>query len=500
MYTPYTGMYTMYTRSMRNHYPIEESQMFVLLAALLSGAMFYLSQGLADIWALAWFAPVPLLWLAYGRAPTWQVAGASAVAILAGSAYALQCYATLPVMIIVAVVAPQVVLFPMAVVFARMVQRRGPALLTLIAFPATWTAIEYLVGVISPHGTYGSLAYSQVSAPLLIQGASLFGYCAVTFMLCLFANTLAMASRAKRNSIPAIVTGLAICAVNVAFGLERLSPPSPSPQTVRVAAMVDETAAGYAWHAKTLQDASAVVETYAQAIRGAAAQGAAFVVTPEGGMPLKTAWEPAIRAQLAEVANQANVHIVAGFNQMEPAGDIALSFQPGTAVQLYAKRHPVPILEDRFVPGTQSGWLGNGRAMEICKDMDFPSTIRADAARGVRLMGVPAGDFGLDAWMHARMAVMRSVEGGFAMVRAANEGLVTINDAQGRLIASKVAAPAGLTQVVADVPLGSGSTIYIRIGDVFAWFCVAISLLAGVSLGRHGFPFRQDSRSGHRSP
>jgi len=36
----------------------------------------------------------------------------------------------------------------------------------------------------------------------------------------------------------------------------------------------------------------------------------------------------------------------------------------------------VPILEDRFVPGTQSGWLGNGRAMEICKDMDFPSTIR----------------------------------------------------------------------------------------------------------------------------
>lgn len=498
MYTPYTGTYTMYTRSMRNHSLIEENQMFVLLAALLSGAMFYLSQGLADVWALAWFAPVPLLWLAYGRAPTWQVAGASAVAILAGSAYALQCYTTLPVMIIVAVVAPQVVLFPMAMVFARMVQRRGPALLTLIAFPATWTAIEYLVGVVSPHGTYGSLAYSQVSAPLLIQGASLFGYCAVTFVLCLFANTLAMAIRTRRNSIPAIATGLAICAIHVAFGLVRLSPHQQ--QTVRAAAMVDETAAGYAWRAKTLQDASAVVETYAQAIRGAAAQGAAFVVTPEGGMPLNAAWEPAIQAQLAAVANQANVHIVAGFNQMEPAGDIALSFQPGTAVQFYAKRHPVPILEDRFVPGTQSGWLGNGRAMEICKDMDFPSIIRADAARGIRLMGVPAGDFGLDAWMHARMAVMRSVEGGFAMVRAANEGLVTINDAQGRLIASKMAAPAGLTQVVADVPLGSGPTIYVRIGDVFAWLCVAISLLAGVSLVRHRLPSRQDVHSGHRSP
>ena len=499
MYTTYTSTYTMYTRVARRSSLIEENQMIVLLAALLSGAMFYLSQGLADIWVLAWFAPVPLLWLAYGRARTWQVAGASAMAILAGSAYALQCYATLPVMIIVAVVAPQVVLFSAAVVFARAVHRRGPALLALIAFPATWTAIEYLVGVVSPHGTYGSLAYSQVSAPLLIQGASLFGYCAVTFVLCLFANTLAMAMRASRNSIPAIATGVAICAVNVALGLVRLA--QPQPQTVRVAAMVDETAAAHAWHAKTLQDASAVVEAYARAIRGAAAQGATFVVTPEGGMPLTAAWEPAIKAQLGEVSKQTNVHIVAGFNQVDPAGDIALSFQPGAAAQFYAKRHPVPILEDRFVPGTQSGWLGNGRAMEICKDMDFPATIRADAAKGVRLMGVPAGDFGLDAWLHARMAVMRSVEGGFAMVRAANNGLVTVNDAQGRLIASKMAAPAGLTAVVADVPLGAGSTIYIRIGDVFAWLCVAISLLAAcVSLGRHWLLSRQDTRSGRRSP
>ncbi|WP_250628348.1 apolipoprotein N-acyltransferase [Pinirhizobacter soli] len=472
--------------------------MFVLLAALLSGAMFYFSQGLADIWALAWFAPVPLLWLAYGRAPTWQVAVASAMAILAGSAYALQCYATLPLMIIVVVVAPQVVLFPMAVVFARAVQRRGPALLVLIAFPATWTAFEYLVGVVSPHGTYGSLAYSQVSAPLLIQGASLFGYVAVTFALCLFANTLAMAIRAKRNSVAAIATGLAVCAINVAFGMVRLA--HSQPQTVRVAAMVDETATGHAWHAKTLQDASAVVEAYAQAIRSAAAQGATFVVTAESAMPLMASWEPAIKAQLAEVSKQANVHIVAGFNQMEPAGDIALSFQPDAATQFYAKRHPVPILEDRFVPGTQSGWLGDGRAMEICKDMDFPATIRADAAKGVRLVGVPAGDFGLDAWLHARMAVMRSVEGGFAMVRAANDGLVTVNDAQGRLIASKMAAPTGLTSVVADVPLGSGPTIYIRIGDVFAWLCLAISLLTGVSLGRHWLQSRQDARSGRLSP
>lgn len=119
--------------------------------------------------------------------------------------------------------------------------------------------------------------------------------------------------------------------------------------------------------------------------------------------------------------------------------------------------------------------------MEICKDMDFPGTIRRDAAKGVRLMAVPAGDFGKDAWLHARMAVMRGVENGFALVRAANEGLVTASDAEGRIIAAKMDAPSGLTMIVANLPLGPGATLYVRIGDAFAWFCAALALLIGIS-------------------
>ena len=159
------------------------------------------------------------------------------------------------------------------------------------------------------------------------------------------------------------------------------------------------------------------------------------------------------------------------------------------SVERYDKRHPVPGLEDRFIPGQASGWLGHGRAMEICKDMDFPATIRPDAAKGARLMGVPAGDFGIDAWQHGRMAVMRTVEDGFAMVRPAHDGLVIATDAQGRLVAAKEDAPTGVTMIVADLPLGPGPTFYTRIGDVFPWLCVIFSLLLGVvsgtvSLGR----------------
>jgi len=64
--------------------------MITVLAAVLSGTMFYFSQGYDHVWALAWLAPVPLLWLAYGAAPTWRVMAASAVAMLASAGYILE--------------------------------------------------------------------------------------------------------------------------------------------------------------------------------------------------------------------------------------------------------------------------------------------------------------------------------------------------------------------------------------------------------------------------
>lgn len=449
--------------------------MIVVLATLLSGAMFYLSQGIDNVWVLAWFAPVPLLWLAYGKTPLWQLVLASLAAILAGSIYSLQCYyGLIPPVIFLEVVGPQAMLFPLAVVLARAIQRRSTPFVTLFAFPACWAAFEFLSEFAAPNGTYGSFAYSQVSAPVLIQSASLFGLYGVTFLLCLFANTVTMAFRARRETALTIGLGVAICAANVVFGLVRLA--QPQPDTLRVAAMVDETAMVKAWHARTLPELLAADDTYANAIRRAAAQGARFVVTPEGGIVATAKLRAAILAPLVAVSNQTGTQIIAGVSQSKPAGDLAMAIWPDGTLQRYDKRHLVPILEDRFTPGHDSGWLGHDRAVTICKDMDFPRTIRRLAAKGVRLMGVPAGDFGKDAWIHARMAILRGVENGFALVRAAGNGFVTASDAEGRIVASKMDTPTGLTMIVADLPLGPGPTLYTRIGNVFAWLCITFLL------------------------
>ena len=455
--------------------------MIAIAAAVLSGIMFYLSQGFDNVWILAWLAPVPLLWLTYGKTPTWRVMVASAVAMLASVGYLLQLSYTPPPGILVPVLTAYVALFCAAVWFARFVQHRATALATLFAFPAFWTAAEFLMEIRSPNGSYGALAYSTVSAPVLIQSASLLGLSAVTFLICLFANTLAMALRPKRAAAVAIGLGFLICAVNVVFGIVRLQRAQPA--TVRVAGIVDETALSAAWHAHSLSADREVTAAYASEIRAAAKEGATFIVTSEGDMASIPDVQAEIVAPLVAASTETGVQIIAGFHSNTPPADFALSITPDGSVERYDKRHPVPGLEDRFTPGQVSGWLGHGRAMEICKDMDFPGTIRPDAARGTRLMGVPAGDFGIDRWQHGRMAVMRDVEDGFAMVRPAHDGLVIAADAQGRLVAVKQDASSGLTMVIADLPLGPGPTLYTRIGDVFPWSCLIFSLLLGAVCG-----------------
>ena len=456
--------------------------MITLLAAVLSGIMFYLSQGFDNVWALVWFAPVPLLWLAYGKEPTWRVMTASAVAILASAGYILQSpyLHLIPPFVFISALAIYAALFCAAVWLARCVRHRASPFLTLLAFPACWTAFEFLMQLHSPNGTYGSLAYSTIAAPVLIQSASLFGMYAVTFLICLFANTVAMALRAGRGTATAVSLGLVICVADVAFGIARLA--RPQPDVLRVAGLVDETAGADSWRAHSFSAALAVTETYAREIRLAARQGVRFVVTPEGGMASIPDAQSAIVAPLVAASRDTGVQIIAGFHSDTPAADFALSLTPDGRVQRYDKRRPVPGLEDRYTPGHVPGWLGDGRAMEICKDMDFPATIRPDAAKGIRLMGVPAGDMGIDGWQHGIMAVMRGVEGGFAIVRPAHDGLLFASDAQGRLVALEKTAPTGLTMIIADLPLGSGPTLYARIGDLFPWTCVICSVVLGAGL------------------
>jgi len=439
--------------------------MIALACALLGGAMFYLAHGLNDIWPLVWIAPAPLLWLAYGRAPGWQVFASAFFAGAMGMVYFYQAYGPLLVMGGTIILIVNGVLLGLVTLLARAAWRQLPPLVVLLAFPLFWTACEFAGGWISPHGAWGAWGYTQVAWPAAIQIAAFTGVYGITFLLCLFANGAAMALRGAWK--PGALTA-ALCLLVIAAGYVRLA--QPSGPAIRVAALaeVDKNYI-HAFRTGDAAAAKAVADRYAAAITGQ--MGVKAFVTPETGV------EQGALTDIAAAARQSGSLVVTGAHGRNPARNMAVATVPGHATVLYDKRHRLLPGEDIYKPGTKPGIIGDGMAMAICKDLDFPRTIRSDAQAGIRLMLVPANDFTRDGWMHARQAILRGVENGFAVTRAAFNGLETISDAQGRVLASAQTDHFGFTAIQSNVPLGPGPTIYTRFGDWFAWLDVAGALL-----------------------
>ncbi len=105
--------------------------------------------------------------------------------------------------------------------------------------------------------------------------------------------------------------------------------------------------------------------------------------------------------------------------------------------------------------------------------MDFPALSRRYGAERAGLLLVPAWDFTVDGWLHSRMAVLRGVENGFTIVRCAKQGILTISDNRGRIVAEQNAATVPLASLLALAPVGHDDTLYTRFGDWFAWLNIA---------------------------
>ena len=113
------------------------------------------------------------------------------------------------------------------------------------------------------------------------------------------------------------------------------------------------------------------------------------------------------------------------------------------------------------------------RGVEICKDMDFTQLSRQYGEAGAGLMLVPAWDFVLDRFSHGHIAVMRGVESGFSIARAARGGYLTVSDDRGRILAEAESSSAPFATLIADLPAAHDRTLYLLLGDWFAWLTLA---------------------------
>jgi apolipoprotein N-acyltransferase len=444
-----------------------------IVCALLTAAGFYFSLGLGEQWWLAWLAPIPILWLAFGRTNAWKVFFASWAAMALGACSLLRAYGgQLPTVVLVVAINVPSLLFAVSVVGARYVQRTLGSVAAMFAFATLWTAFDFFVSLGSSNGSVGTPAAAEVGMPLLIQTAALVGFLGITFLLGFVSAGIA-ASLRTRAFLPAGIA-VATLVANAAYGYWRMSePPSGS---LRVALVESDDAVGNF----SRDDRAATFkasEAYIAAMERLGAAHAQLIVLPENISRVAPEWRAEAQAALAAVADRSQATVVAGFNTKVDGAqrNVSWAFSPGVAQPTtYEKRRLVPILESAiYTPGPGPKVLSNGVGLEICKDMDFQAMLRSDSVltRPV-VLAVPAWDFDKDDWSHARVAVLRSVENGVPMARAARNGLLTLNDRYGRLVA-RTKTLGSFTVLIGDLPLQGhgGDTVYDRIGDVFGWLC-----------------------------
>src|SRR2546421_3496526 len=248
-----------------------------VLCAIASAVGFYLPLNRGSMWPLAWVAPIRLLWRVFGETRGWIAFAATWTAYALGCCNILPAYmGTLPVFVLAMALTASAFGFAGCALGARYVARHVSPLAGVFAFASLWTTWDYAASF-GQNGTAPSPAYSQIAAPYLIQGASVFGLWIITFLLGLIPAGIAM-SLQKRSPMPAAVVVI-LFALDASLGAWRISHGDET-RPVRVGLAADDAlgAASIQANAKAALDA---VGQYTAVARELSEQGATLIVFPE---------------------------------------------------------------------------------------------------------------------------------------------------------------------------------------------------------------------------
>jgi len=454
--------------------------LLVIAAGLASAAFFYLGTGLHPIWWMLWLAPMPALAIA----PRLRGGAAfllGAIAWFLGEMNQwnyLRREVELPAQIVILFLVIPSVVFGFGVLFVRSFLQRGSLFLAALALPVYWVAYEYLIATMSPHSTWGNLAYTQMNCLPVIQIASITGIWGISFIVFLFAGAAAAllsgAGKAGQRRVLAIAVSSIVCAALV-FGKWRLQA-NPFGQSVAVTLIARDVPMSV--YLGSEEQALELFRAYADELRRATPAGTQAVVLPEKIGRISENALAAVDTLFSSAATATRAAIVLGVVRRTPSGAFNSSRFYSADRRLeanYDKHHLIPKVEPEK-PGHQRVLIDEPSerwGLQICKDMDFPKLSREYAVDGANLLLVPAWDFNVDRWLHSRMAVLRAVENGFAIARSARNGLLTLSDNHGRIIAEAATVPDRFVSITGKVSVAREETFYTRIGDWFAWLCVA---------------------------
>lgn len=351
---------------------------------------------------------------------------------------------------------------------------------------------EWLLGVLTPFGTWGSIAYARVEDSALLQLGSLFGMSSISLVILLVNTAITYVAEKgyTKETQRKIVAPIILVLLSVyTFGWIRIVLFEGTAKETIAVATIDHDVTGFSFDqtqassfSQKSQEADILLTTKA------ANAGAKFVAWTEGSTIVQQENETAWKNRLSNLAKDHDIHLIAAYvvplstKPLQLANKIVWFRPDGSIDHEYEKNRPVPIAEPvrkgTVPPQAVSDNSGNIYSAAICYDYDFPTIANQIGKLGAGVVFLPSGDWrGIDP-VHSQMSAIRAIENGHSIVRPTNNGLSSTISPIGRIIGwrSDYDTPAGF--LLSDVPSKKLFTLYTYLGE---WSILLPFLLSSVA-------------------
>jgi apolipoprotein N-acyltransferase len=399
-------------------------------------------------------------------------------------------------------------LFPalFAVVMQHALGRFGRR--ALAAAPLVWVATEMGRTYILTGFPWVLLGYSQVEALPIAQLASVFGVYGVSALVAAVsaaAANWAIAPSGAERLRPALAVA-AMVVIAALWGGRRAAAAewTHAGEPVRVGLVQGNIDQGQKFDPAR---SAFIFDSYLDMTRQAIARGAQLVLWPESSTPFyfEEARDRQDAERLRSLARASHVPILIGSDQIErgiPTKYYNAAFlvgADGSTGGVYRKMHLVPFGEyvpfkrvlffaaplveavSDFSEGDQPVLLpveGHRISTSICYEIVYPGLVRQFVRGGSELLTTITNDawFGTTSapYQHFEQASMRAIEEGRYLVRSANTGISGIVDPYGHVLERSRLDEAAV--LVGDARYLRTTTVYERIGDVFAYASIVVTL------------------------
>jgi len=488
--------------------------------AAVSGLLLVVAFPSFNLPYLAWMALVPLCLALAGQTVKngFLLGGLAGLVFFAGTVHwvtnSVHFYGGVPLIpasLITLLLCLYLALYPalFGAALARLGAERFPWL--FISAPALWTALELARTYIFSGFPWSLLGYSQYRVLPLIQMADITGVYGVSFLI-VMVNAALAGFIIDRRKFSGLIVAVLTMAVVVTYGYLRLNAPY-TPGQITISVVQGNIDQDKKWDPAFQSE---VISIYKRLTREALKQHPELVIWPETTTPFyftgNNGADRALTADLIAFTRSSRVPLLFGSPTYERGPNRSVQLRnsaflltpQGKIDAVYHKLHLVPFGEyvplksvlffvDKMVQAIGDFQAGNEYTVMtvparganvtlctvICYEIIFPDLVRRFVDNGASVITTITNDawFGRTAapYQHFSMAVFRAVENRVPVARAANTGISGFIDSKGNILeTSAIFTEACLTRAIAP---GGRKTFYTAHGDLFAYACLAISLL-----------------------